>query len=192
MTDITIDIETRSDIDLTECGVYKYAESEFFDILLISYSVDGGEVTTCDIINGEILPDEVIYALADEQVIKRAFNVNFERVCLSVYLRRYYSEMIGLEDTVGNYLPPESWQCDMIHARYLGMPSSLEQVGALLRLGKKKMSEGKELIKLFCTLQTDGSDFGFMEKEDAPKKWKQFKEYNKRDYIHKAKAKHKI
>ena len=181
MQDITIDIETRSDIDLNRCGVYKYAESELFDVLLISYSVDGGEVNTCDVINGELLPDEIIYALADEKIIKRAFNVNFERICLSVYLRRYYSEAVGLEDHVGNYLPPISWQCDMIHGRYLGMPSSLKQVGSLLRLGKQKMSEGKELIKLFCTLQTDGNGVGFMEKEDAPKKWKQFKEYNKRD-----------
>ena len=130
MKEITIDIETRSDVDITASGVYKYAESPFFDVLLISVSVDHGPVMIYDLANGEDIPEEIVYALIDEGVIKRAFNVNFERVCLSVYLRRNYEGVI--EDKVGNYLSPVSWQCDMIHARTLGLPSSLEAVGRVL------------------------------------------------------------
>ncbi|MBO5319578.1 MAG: DNA polymerase [Ruminococcus sp.] len=181
MKELTIDIETRSKIDLKKCGLYKYAESKDFDVLLVSYSIDGGKVCTCDVINGGKLPDEVLKALVDETVIKKAFNVNFERVCMSVYLRRKYPELINLEDKVGNYLSPVSWHCDMIHSRYLGMPSSLEDVGALLRLKDQKMEEGKDLIKAFCTAQVDKEGDFFYEKSDFPKEWKLFKKYNKRD-----------
>lgn len=181
MKELTIDIETRSDVDLKECGLYKYAESANFDVLLVSYSIDGGKVCTYDVINGENLPDEVLKALVDKTIIKKAFNVNFERICLSVYLRRYYPELVSFSDSVGNYLSPVSWHCDMVHSRYLGMPSSLEDVGALLRLKANKMKEGKELIRAFCTLQLYENNLVFYEKFDAPKEWKQFKEYNKRD-----------
>ena len=181
MKELTIDIETRSDVDLKECGLYKYAESANFDVLLVSYSIDGGKVCTYDVINGENLPDEVLKALVDKTIIKKAFNVNFERICLSVYLRRYYPELVNFSDSVGNYLSPVSWHCDMVHSRYLGMPSSLEDVGALLRLKANKMKEGKELIRAFCTLQLYENNLVFYEKFDAPKEWKQFKEYNKRD-----------
>jgi len=181
MKELTIDIETRSKIDLKKCGLYKYAESKDFDVLLVSYSIDGGKVRTCDVVNGSKLPDEVLKALVDETVIKKAFNVNFERVCMSVYLRRKYPELINLEDKVGNYLSPVSWHCDMIHSRYLGMPSSLEDVGALLRLKDQKLEEGKELIKAFCTPQVDKEGDFFYEKSDFPKEWKLFKKYNKRD-----------
>ncbi len=181
MKNLTIDIETRSDIDLKKCGLYKYAESENFAVLLISYSIDGGSICTCDVINGESLPEDVLNAFVDETVIKNAFNVNFERVCLSVYLRRSYPELVGFSDTVGNYLSPVSWHCDMIHSRYLGMPSSLECTGALLRIKNGKMEEGKDLIKLFCTLHCDEGDYFFLDRSDCPSEWKLFKEYNQRD-----------
>ena len=125
---LTIDIETASVENIKECGVYRYAESEFFDLLLVSYSIDGGAVATCDIANGDTLPDEILCALTDKSIIKKAFNVNFERVCLSVFLRKNYPELLDFEDAVGNYIDPESWQCDMIHSRYLGMMSSLDDI----------------------------------------------------------------
>lgn len=182
MKQITIDIETASDENIKDCGVYRYAESECFDLLLVSYAVDNGPVATCDIANGETLPDDVRNALTDKTVIKKAFHVNFERICLSVYLRRRYPEMLDFEDSTGSYLDPVSWQCDMIHCRYLGMLSSLDDMGRLLRLKEKKMAEGKELIRFFCTLhqEADGSIL-FHDKSDAPKKWEKFKAYNRRD-----------
>lgn len=155
MKQMTIDIEIASDENIQECGVYRYAESEFFDLLLVSYSIDNDPVATCDIANGDKMPDDVLKALTDKTVIKKAFNVNFERVCLSVYLRRNYPDLLNFENAVGNYIDPVSWQCDMIHSRYLGMMSSLEDMGNLLRLKEKKMSEGKDLIKYFCTLHED-------------------------------------
>lgn len=182
MEQITIDIETASDENIKDCGVYRYAESECFDLLLVSYAVDNGPVATCDIANGETLPDDVRNALTDKTVIKKAFYVNFERICLSVYLRRKYPEMLDFKDSTGSYLDPVSWQCDMIHCRYLGMLSSLDDMGRLLRLKEKKMAEGKELIRFFCTLhqEADGSIL-FHDKSDAPKKWEKFKAYNRRD-----------
>ncbi len=188
---ITIDIETASDENINVCGVYRYAESEYFDLLLVSYSIDNGAVATCDIANGDKLLDEVLKALIDKSVIKKAFNVNFERVCLSVYLRRNYPELLGFEDAVGNYIAPESWQCDMIHGRYLGMMSSLEDMGKLLRLKEKKMSEGKDLIKYFCTLHQDKhGNLLFHDKSDSPKDWKKFVEYNRRDVEAELKIQH--
>ncbi len=181
MNILTIDIETCSDIDLKEGGLYNYAESEDFDVLLISYAIDGGDVCTYDVINGDKLPDEVLKALVDETIIKKAFNVNFERICTSVYLRRNYPDLLNFEDKVGNYLSPVPWHCDMIHSRFLGMPSSLEDVGALLRLKDKKMEEGKDLIKIFCSPNYDGEKWVFLDKSDFPKEWKLFKKYNKRD-----------
>ena len=182
MKQLTIDIETASDEDISECGVYRYAESELFNLLLVSYSIDGGPVATVDIDNGDTLPDEILSALTDKSVIKKAFNVNFERVCLSVYLRRNYPDLLNFDDAVGNYIDPESWQCDMIHSRYLGMMSSLDGMGKLLRLKEKKLDEGKDLIKYFCTLHQDKQgNLLFYDKSDAPKKWKEFIEYNRRD-----------
>lgn len=182
MKQLTIDIETASDEDISECGVYRYAESENFELLLVSYSIDSGPVATCDIANGDTLPDAILEALTDKSVIKKAFNVNFERVCLSVYLRRNYPDLLNFDNAVGNYIDPESWQCDMIHSRYLGMMSSLDGMGKLLRLKEKKMDEGKDLIKYFCTLHQDKQgNLLFYDKSDAPKKWKEFIEYNRRD-----------
>ena len=182
MKQLTIDIETASDEDISECGVYRYAESDNFELLLVSYSIDNGPVATCDIANGDTLPDAILEALTDKSVIKKAFNVNFERVCLSVYLRRNYPDLLNFDDAVGNYIDPESWQCDMIHSRYLGMMSSLDGMGKLLRLKEKKLDEGKDLIKYFCTLHQDKQgNLLFYDKSDAPKKWKEFIEYNRRD-----------
>ncbi len=179
---LTIDIETASDENLDECGVYRYAESELFNLLLVSYSIDGGPIATVDIDNGDTLPDAILEALTDKNVIKKAFNVNFERICISVYLRRNYPDLLEFDDAVGNYIDPESWQCDMIHSRYLGMMSSLDDMGRLLRLKEKKMSEGKEHIKFFCTWYKDKKDDLLLhDKSDAPKKWKKFVEYNRRD-----------
>ena len=178
MKEITIDIETRSDVDITSSGVYPYAESSQFDILLISVSVDHGQVMTYDLASGEDIPENIVYALMDESIIKRAFNVNFERVCLSVYLRRNYEGAI--EDKVGNYLSPISWQCDMIHARTLGLPSSLEAVGKVLGIKNEKLDSGKALIKYFCTPDKNGS---FHTPNSNLEKWEKFKEYNKRDVV---------
>ncbi len=173
---LTIDIETRSDIDIQTSGLYRYAESPQFDVLLVSVAVDGSDVITYDLAGGERLPDELIAAFADTNVIKKAFNVNFERVCLSVYIRRNYQGII--ENKTGSYLAPESWQCDMIHARYLGMPSSLEKLGEVLKISQQKLDSGKALIKYFCVSDKNGN---FHTAEEAPDKWKEFKAYNKRD-----------
>ena len=183
---ITIDIETKSDKDITKCGVYAYADSPYFDILLFAYSVDGQPVQVIDTANGEKIPAKILSSLADEKVIKRAFNVNFERVCLSRYLSKNYPQYFQSysinEDTVGDYLNPESWQCTMIHSRTLGLPSSLAEVGTVLGIEQKKMTEGKALIKFFC-VPYDRSEGvpQFHNPRDYPDKWEIFKAYNKRD-----------
>ena len=183
---ITIDIETKSDKDISKCGVYAYADSPYFDILLFAYSVDGQPVKVIDTANGEKIPAKILSSLADEKVIKRAFNVNFERVCLSRYLSKNYPQYFQSysinEDTVGDYLNPESWQCTMIHSRYHGLPSSLAEVGTVLGIEQQKMTEGKALIKFFCTPydEIDGIP-QFHNPSDYPDKWEIFKAYNKRD-----------
>ncbi len=186
MKELEIDIETQSDRDITKCGVYAYADSPYFDILLFSYSIDGDAVQMIDLANGERIPDDILKALTDETIIKRAFNVNFERVCLSRYLAKNYpaffqSYSVG-EDTVGDYLNPKSWHCTMIHSRTLGLPSSLAEVGKVLNLEQQKMTEGKALIKYFCVPYdiVDGLP-QFHTPADAPEKWEIFKAYNKRD-----------
>mgnify|MGYP000347050328 FL=1 len=183
---ITIDIETRSDKDISKCGVYAYTDTPYFDILLFAYSIDGQPVQVIDMANGEEIPENVLAALVDENVIKRAFNVNFERVCLSKYLRKNYPQYFQSysidEDTVGDFLNPESWHCSMIHARTLGLPSSLAEVGKVLGIEQQKMTEGKALIKFFCTpYDTIGSVPQFHNPKDYPEKWEIFKAYNKRD-----------
>ena len=182
----TIDIETRSGKDISKCGVYAYTDTPYFDILLFAYSVDGQPVQVVDMANGEEIPENLLAALADENVIKRAFNCNFERVCLSKYLRendpQYFQSYSISEDTVGDYLSPESWHCSMIHARTLGLPSSLAEVGKVLGIEQQKMTEGKALIKFFCTpYDTIGSVPQFHNPKDYPEKWEIFKAYNKRD-----------
>ena len=183
---ITIDIETRSDKDISKCGVYAYTDTPYFDILLFAYSIDGQPVQVVDTANGEEIPENVLAALVDENVVKRAFNCNFERVCLSKYLRENYPQYFQSysidEDTVGDFLNPESWHCSMIHARTLGLPSSLAEVGKVLGIEQQKMTEGKTLIKFFCVpYDTIDGVPQFHNPKDYPDKWEIFKAYNKRD-----------
>ena len=183
---ITIDIETKSDKDISKCGIYAYTDTPYFDILLFAYSIDEQPVQVVDMANGEEIPENVLVALVDENVIKRAFNVNFERVCLSKYLRKNYPQYFQSysidEDTVGDFLNPESWHCSMIHARTLGLPSSLAEVGKVLGIEQQKMTEGKALIKFFCVpYDTIDGVPQFHSPTDYPDKWEIFKAYNKRD-----------
>ena len=186
--EMSIDLETFSDRDIKKCGVYKYAESDNFEILLFAVSINGGEVIVYDLACGDILPDIIVDALVDDTVIKWAFNAVFERVCLSYWLRRNYPEKFTSysipEDTVSNYLDPQSWRCTMIWSAYMGLPLSLEGVGAVLGLKDQKMKEGKDLIRYFCvpckSTKTNGGRTRNLP-EHAPDKWAVFKSYNKRD-----------
>ena len=170
MKSIEIDIETYSDVDLSKCGVYKYSSSPNFEILLFGYSVDGGDVKVADLACGEEIPAEILAALSDESVTKWAFNAMFERVCLSNYL--------------GEWLEPESWKCSMVWSATLGLPLSLENVGAVLGLEKQKLSEGKDLIRYFCVpckpTKTNGGRTRNLPEHDRGK-WERFKAYNLRD-----------
>lgn len=185
---ISIDIETFSDIDLSKCGVYKYTESENFEILLFAYSINHGEVQVVDLALGEKIPTEIIKALVDNKIIKWAYNANFERVCLSRYISRYYSEYFISysipEDTVNEFLEPSSWRCSMIWSAYLGLPLSLAGVGAVLGLEEQKLKEGKDLIKYFCVpcnpTKSNGGRTRNLPMHDMDK-WELFKKYNKRD-----------
>lgn len=174
MKKLSIDIETFSDVDLIKCGVYHYADSTNFTILLFAYSIDDGEIHIIDLASGETLPEEIIGAIKSDTVIKTAFNAQFERVCLSKYL--------GLPE--GEYLNPQSWYCTAVQAAELSLPASLADVGAALGLERQKMTEGKDLIKYFCVpckpTKSNGGRMSNMPK-DAPEKWALFKEYCKRD-----------
>lgn len=178
MKSISIDIETYSSISLQKSGVYKYTESDDFEILLFGYSVNGGEVKVVDLAMGETIPQDIIDALTDDSVIKWAFNAQFERICLSRYLRD-----LGVS-LKGYCLDPVSWRCTMIWSATLGLPLSLEGVGAVLGLEKQKLSEGKNLIKYFCvpctSTKTNGGRTRNMPYHDM-EKWQQFKAYNIRD-----------
>lgn len=186
MENLSVDLETFSSVNLGKCGVYKYAESDDFEILLFGYSVDGGEVQVVDLAQGETIPEVVLSALTDETVTKWAFNAQFERVCLSRYLRDKGIN-INPGQTVKSeslFLNPSSWHCTMIWSATLGLPMSLENVGAVLGLDKQKLTEGKNLIKYFClpcnpTKVNGGRTRNkyFHDKE----KWDLFKSYNKRD-----------
>ena len=181
---LSIDIESRSSADLGKCGVYKYAESPDFDILLFAVSVDEGPVKVYDLACGDTIPEEVVRALADASVIKWAHNSSFERVCLSVWLGRNYPQHFrscgGSGDPGRRYLDPAPWRCSMVLAAYNGLPFSLSQVGAVLGLEEQKMKEGKDLIRYFCTpSRTAGRTWNLP--EHAPEKWELFKKYNRRD-----------
>ena len=170
MKRLSIDLETYSSFDLGKSGVYKYAESEDFEILLFAYSIDDGEVKVIDLASGEIIPEEILSALSDESVEKWAFNANFERVCLSRFL--------------GERLKPQGWYCTMIWSAYLGLPLSLEKVGEVLKLDKQKMNEGKALIRYFSIpckpTKTNGMRTRNLPHHDL-EKWSTFMEYNQRD-----------
>ena len=190
MKNISIDIETFSDVDLNKCGVYKYAESPNFEILLFGYAIDGGEVEVIDLAQGEHIPQEVLDALTDDAVIKWAFNANFERVCLS----RYLSDLgISLDPFLDNhplsqecarFLNPEGWRCSMVWAATMGLPLSLKGVGQVLKLEEQKLDEGKAFIKYFSvpcapTKANVGRTRNLPFHD--PEKWSLFKAYNKRD-----------
>ena len=170
MRTLSIDIESYSDVDLSKCGVYKYAASPAFEILLFGYAVDGGDVRVVDLACGEQIPDEIIYALSDASVTKWAFNAMFERVCLSNFL--------------GEWLEPEGWHCTMVWSATLGLPLSLENTGAVLGLEKQKLAEGKDLIRYFCVPCKPTKANGGRTRnrpEHDPGKWERLKAYNLRD-----------
>ena len=180
MKNISIDIETFSSVDLGKCGVYKYAESPDFEILLFGYSVDGGPVQVVDLASGEQIPCEILAALMDSKIRKWAFNAQFERICLS----RYLSDLGVAIGTGNGYLNPDSWFCSMVWSATLGLPLSLEGVGAVLGLEKQKLTEGKTLIRYFCIPCSPTKTNGGRARNyptDDPEKWKKFKVYNLRD-----------
>ena len=186
ITELSIDIETRSSVDLNRCGVYKYAESPDFDILLFGVSVNRGPVKVYDLAGGENLPREILGALIDTDVEKWAYNAAFERVCLSSWLRHRYPEMLprSTEEAKPTFLRPGAWRCSMVLAAYSGLPLGLEQVGEILDLELQKMKEGRELIRFFCTpcmpsLFTGGQIWNSPASD--PAKWELFKQYNARD-----------
>lgn len=188
METISIDIETYSGNDLNKCGVYKYVQHPDFDILLFGYALDGGEVHVVDLAAGEEIPEEIVAALSDEDVTKWAFNSNFERICLSEWLRRnrpeHFSSYSVEGDSVGEYLDPRGWKCSMIWSAYMGLPLSLAGVGAVLGLEEQKLKEGKDLIRYFCVpckpTKSNGGRTRNLPKHD-PEKWELFKFYNRRD-----------
>ena len=168
--ELSIDLESFSDIDLIKCGVYAYADSPAFEILLFAWSFDGGETQIIDLAQGEKLPAEVEDAIFDVSVTKTAYNANFERTCLSKYF--------------GRYIPPESWHCSAVQAAMLALPRSLEDVGRVLGLDEQKMKEGKELIRYFCVPCKPTKANGGRTRNlpcHAPEKWELFKTYCKRD-----------
>lgn len=174
MKTLSIDIETYSDVPISKTGVYRYCESPDFEILLFDYSVDSGPVQVVDLACDEKIPAEIIVALEDESVIKWAFNASFERICLSKFLGY----------PTGEYLDSESWRCSMIWAATMGLPLSLEGVGAVLGLEKQKLTEGKDLIKYFCQPCAATKSNGGRTRNQpfhAPEKWEAFKRYNIRD-----------
>jgi DNA polymerase len=190
MQTLSIDIETYSDVNLAKCGVYKYAESPAFEILLFGYSADDSDVQVVDLAQGEHLPQEIIDALTDDAVIKWAFNANFERVCLSRYLSDLgvsldpFHDHHPLSTECARFLNPESWRCSMVWAATMGLPLSLEGVGAVLGLEKQKLTEGKELIKYFSVPCAPTKANGGRTRNHpfhAPGKWESFKKYNIRD-----------
>lgn len=188
MKTLHLDLETYSSTDLSKCGVYKYVQTQDFEILLFGYSIDDGDVHVIDLAQGERIPNDVIKALSDENIIKWAYNANFERICLSEYLRRYYEmDFISYsvnEDTVGDYLNPKGWKCSMVWSAYMGLPLSLAGVGSILGLEEQKLSEGKDLIRYFCMpckpTKSNGARTRNLPENDN-EKWLLFKRYNKRD-----------
>ena len=185
---LSIDLETRSGTDLSKSGVYRYTEDPDFDILLFGYSADNGPVRVIDLANNETLPEDILRAITNTGTVKWAFNASFERICLSAWLRKHrpdlFEEYGDKEESTRNYLSPESWRCSRVWAATLGLPLSLEGVGAVLQLLNQKMAEGKSLIRFFCvpcrqTKTTNGRAWN--NPEDSPEKWNTFKDYNQRD-----------
>ena len=185
---LSLDLETKSSVDIGKAGAYKYAESPDFEILLFGVSVNHGPITVYDLACGDTVPEEIIAALSDDRVTKWAYNASFERVCLSVWLRRNYPEHFRSYsipgDPVQSYLDPASWKCTLVWAAYNGLPLGLEKVGAVLGFEEQKLKEGKDLIKYFCcpckpTKSNGGRTWNLP--HHAPEKWELFKKYNNRD-----------
>ena len=185
---LSLDLETKSSVDIAKCGVYKYAESPDFEILLFGVSINHGPITVYDLACGDKVPEEIIAALSDDQVTKFAYNAAFERVCLSVWMRKNYPQHFRTYsvrgDPVQNYLDPSSWKCTMVWAAYNGLPLGLDKVGAVLGFEEQKLKDGKELIKYFCcpcrpTKKNGGRTWNLP--HHAPEKWALFKKYNERD-----------
>lgn len=190
MRNLEIDIETYSSVSLQKCGVYKYAESPDFEILLFGYSIDGGEVRVIDLASGETLPEDILSALTDDSVTKWAFNAQFERVCLSRYLSDMgicldpFHDRHPLSPECARFLNPESWRCSMVWSAYMGLPLSLEGVGVVLGLEKQKLTEGRDLIRYFsmpcAPTKANGGRTRNLPEHD-PEKWVRYKAYNLRD-----------
>lgn len=165
-----IDIETYSSAPLPRCGVYRYCDAPDFEILLFSYAFDDEPVQTIDLASGETLPPEVISALEDPNIIKVAYNAQFERVCLSRYL--------------GHWLDPHQWRCTMVMAAYLTLPGRLADAAGALGTTEKKMEEGKDLIRYFSVpckpTKTNGGRTRNLP-ADAPEKWAVYRQYNAQD-----------
>ena len=185
---ISIDIETYSDRDLKKCGVYKYAESPNAELLLFGYSINNGPVTVIDVAQGEEVPEYILKALTDDSITKWAYNASFERIFLSVWLKRNYPQYFVSysidEDTVSNYLDPSAWRCSLVWGAVMGLPLSLKGIGAVLKLDEQKMSEGSDLIRYFCVPCKPTKSNGGRTRnlpEHAPEKWATFVAYNKRD-----------
>ncbi|HEL1194852.1 TPA: DNA polymerase [Streptococcus equi subsp. zooepidemicus] len=176
--ELSIDLETYCEVDLRKSGVYRYAEDDSFEILLLAVSVDNEPVTVYDLTKEE-LPDEILQALVDDTIIKWAFNASFERICLSNWLKKHHPELLS-----EGFLSPNSWRCSMVWSAYLGLPLSLEGVGTVLKLKNQKLKEGGDLIRYFClpckpTKVNGGRTRNFP--NHAPDKWSAFIDYNKRD-----------
>ena len=170
MKQISIDIETYSGTNLNQTGVYRYADSDDFELLLFGYAIDFGPVKVVDLTQGEKIPSQIIEALDNPNIIKSAFNAQFERVCLSYF--------------VGHRLKPAGWHCSRVWSATLGLPLSLRDVGSVLGLPRQKITAGKKLVRFFCTPckptkanQNCTRNFPYY----APDKWQQFKQYNQRD-----------
>ena len=190
MNSVSLDLETFSSVELAKSGVYRYVESPDFEILLFGYSVDGGPVHVVDLTAGETIPADVLDALTDDSIIKWSFNASYERICLSRYLSDLdisldpFHDRHPISTECARFLSPKGWRCSMIWSAYLGLPLSLADVGSVLGLEKQKLTEGKDLIRLFCkpcepTLVNGGRRRNLP--CDAPEKWTLFKAYNLRD-----------
>ena len=190
MRTLSLDLETYSDVDLVKCGVYRYCESPNFEILLFGCAVDDGDVQVIDLARGEKIPEEILAALTDDAVTKWAFNANFERICLSHYLRDQgvypapFHDRRPLSGECAQFLDPAGWKCSMVLAAYNGLPFSLKDVGKVLNLGEQKLDEGKALIRYFsmpCKPTKANGGRTRNKPSDAPEKWETFKAYNRRD-----------
>ncbi len=184
MKELHLDLETRSSVDIGKGGVYKYASSPDFEVLLFGYAADGGEVNVIDLASGETVPEDILRALTDDSITKWAHNCAFERVALSFWLRRHYPDLFagyGVDgDPTQGFLDPSAWRCTMVLAAYNGLPLSLDKVGSVLGFEEQKLKEGRDLIRFFCTpSRTEGRDWNLP--EHAPDRWATFKAYNKRD-----------